>query len=51
MLLSLVYLILRRLLAMGHHPEGERDIELLVLPSSCTLQANGPLGPCCGCLG
>ena len=31
MLFSLLYLIVRRLLAMGHHPEGERDIELLVL--------------------
>ena len=31
MLLSLLYLILRRLLATGHHPEGERHIELLVL--------------------
>jgi putative transposase len=31
MLFSLLYLNLRRLLATGHHPEGGRDIELLVL--------------------
>jgi len=31
MLFSLLYLILRRLLAIGHDPEGEREIELLVL--------------------
>jgi hypothetical protein len=31
MLLSLFYLILRRVLGTGDRPEGERDIEMLVL--------------------